>query len=258
MLRALKALLVVLVFLAPLGHVSAQTAGTVQGYVEERNPRGELEPRQGITVELTRLATGERRPPILTDPTGFYRFEGLAPGSYKLEFKEEGYTPLSYVFSLVLEVEPEVDVHAIIHDRKIGAAGIIWGVLVDEDGKSIENAKIKLSGVDVGLELEIRSVQGAGFSFKVPLGAYTLTIEHPDYEKWSRRVALNSHVGHDFGRITLSRPSFVAQNLALIAATIVVLTVVVALALYLKIKRRVARVPLVTPKPTSEGEEGPT
>jgi len=246
-------LLLVLALLVSLNPVKASQMGTVYGYVRERNPQGILEPRQGIMVELTSFVTGERRS-TSTDSTGAYIFEDLAPGSYKLEFKEEGYTPIHYTFELTQGAE--LDIHAIIFDNSIGVAGYIMGKVVDEGGQLLENARIQLRGVDVKLDLETwlgeRGIR-THFTFDVlPLGTYAITVEYPGYERWSGSVTLTKHGTRDLGQITLSRTDFIARNLALIVA-VVGLAIVIALAFYLRVRRRVRRLPPPTPQPELPG-----
>jgi len=245
MLRILRALLVALALFAfLLPHVRAQETSTVYGYVHERNPQGVLEPRQGITVEL--YVTTRLLRTTLTNSTGLYRFEGLAPGSYKLEFKEEGYTPTPYAFELAPEVE--VDIYALIFDNSIGVIGGITGLVFDEYGQKVEDVRLKLSGIDTKFELTEEGSPDGFFGLSVPLGTYILTIEHPDYERWSEQITLRSHEGYDLGSIILSKPNFIARNLLLIAG-VIGLAVVVAFAFYLRIKRRAAWLPPQAPQP---------
>lgn len=232
-------ILAVLVLLVLFNQTRAAELGTVYGRVVERNPQGVLEGRVGITVELTALATEERRT-ILTDSDGCYEFGNLPQGSYKIEFKKEGYTSTPYTFELV-PPEETLSIQGVLFDNSISVAGDIESYVINEGGQYLDltNAKVKLSGVTLKLEREARGGEDGYFGFDtLPLGTYVLTIEHPDYERWSRQITLTTHGSYNLGQIILTEPRPTINPMLIFAAIAVVLLTAILL-FRLRAKRRI-------------------
>lgn len=65
----------------------AASASTISGVVVDKD--GGIVP--GATVVLTKVATGEKLPPQVTNASGAYSFSGLAPGKYKVTITLQGF-----------------------------------------------------------------------------------------------------------------------------------------------------------------------
>lgn len=263
MSRIFKSLPVVLALLAILTSASpitqASTTYTLEGDVREMEVGNILRPRQGITVELTRLGTGERWS-TSTDSDGYFCFKDLAVGSYRLEFKEEGYENIPYPFELKEGGVGEI--HALIFDHLIGVGAGVRGSL----RHLADNARVELHGtplgtnVDFKLETRTKSVVDLSwFGFElVPRGTYTLTIEHQDFERWSTQIKIDNHEEYSLAQINLSKPGPPTGNLALVAAAVIGFAVVVALAVYLRARRHAEVPPVPPPSEPQKFEESPT
>src|SRR4029434_10768029 len=90
MARRSKVTVLVLACLLVAARVCGQggtTSATLSGVVVDKD--GGLVP--GATVVLTKMATGEKLPPQITNASGAYSFPGLAPGKYKVTISLQGF-----------------------------------------------------------------------------------------------------------------------------------------------------------------------
>jgi len=82
MTRPTKSAVLALVYLliaVPVFGQGGTTSATLSGVVTDKDG---LVP--GATVVVTKMATGEKLPPMVTNESGAYSLPGLAPGKYKV------------------------------------------------------------------------------------------------------------------------------------------------------------------------------
>src|SRR5262245_31230408 len=76
-----------LLMAAPVWGQGGTTSATLSGVVSDKD--GGVVP--GATVVVTKLATGEKLPPQITNASGAWSFPGLAPGKYKVTISLQGF-----------------------------------------------------------------------------------------------------------------------------------------------------------------------
>src|SRR5262252_8766532 len=72
---------------APVFGQGGTSSATLSGTVVDKD--GGNVP--GATVVVTKVATGEKLPPQVTNAAGAYSFPGLAPGKYKVNISLQGF-----------------------------------------------------------------------------------------------------------------------------------------------------------------------
>lgn len=141
---------------------------------------GSREPLPLVEVSLTAFgrdlepwqrpeAPAEERPSATSNERGDFRFDGLAPGTYRVEARAAGYTPKTLERMKVPTAQPLV--------LELAAAGVIEGFVVDAQERPVAGAEVLVGGVAA---VSTTTGAGGGFSLEVEPGAHSVSARHGD------------------------------------------------------------------------------
>ena len=97
------------------GAASVATA-TVHGVVRDASDAV----LANATITLTRVDTGQSRPPARSDRDGAFRFLALSPGHYRLSVALAGFAPAERTFELTVDLDFELPLTLNIARKRVG------------------------------------------------------------------------------------------------------------------------------------------
>ena len=134
-----KSILLILVFILPVGFVCAQETGGAKGKVRAMNGR--------VIAETTVTARRDDQDiqTVRSDNKGNFEMRGLAPGIYNFVFEKAGFgTGIKYK----VEIEKKKTINLGDNLRlsvDVGTLVIIRGVVYDANGRSLPGANVEIA-----------------------------------------------------------------------------------------------------------------
>ena len=149
-----------------------------------------------IPVTGAKVAIGNRT--AITDENGYFFIADVVSGMNVLSAEKQDYTDYASVIKIVAGDTLEVmgEMMSVTHSTKLS------GLVTDQDGQSVENARVVVLNPD-GTESKLISVTDVGGNYKlwnIPHGERTLEITKETIENYSFEKSINKF---DFQEITM-------------------------------------------------------
>ncbi|HOK44148.1 MAG TPA: carboxypeptidase-like regulatory domain-containing protein [Thermoclostridium caenicola] len=130
-------------------------------------------PAQGVRVTLSRTDKSRREESTMTNAEGYFLFDGLEQGTYRITCE----SPAHETYSRVFQPVPENPVYILetIYLKRKELKGTVFGVITDSHDMPVPNAVVVLfSGDNVPLQVTRTNEKGVYMFYNLEMGTYKI------------------------------------------------------------------------------------